>query len=131
MAVNGCSESLESHRVMGVSQLSCPEHRATREGMPWRSTYPCVLVSKTGPLRGSLTSKREWVTPTMMLLFLPHINFPPAFPLQPPMSSVTLGPSVIMRLRSCLKLEFLSMHLHNHSLRSSLLQTHPRLKFRV
>lgn len=27
--------------------------------MPWRSTYPCVLVSKTGPLRGSLTSKRE------------------------------------------------------------------------
>lgn len=59
MAVNGFSESLESHRAMGVSQLRCPEHRATREGMPWRSTYPCVLVSKTGPLRGSLTSKRE------------------------------------------------------------------------
>lgn len=59
MAVNGCSESLESHRAMGGSQLSCPEHRATREGVPWHSTYPCVLISKTGPLRGSLTSKRE------------------------------------------------------------------------
>ena len=56
MAVNGCSESLESYRAMGVSQLSCPiRAEPPREGM---AHNPCVLVSKTGPLR-SVTSKRE------------------------------------------------------------------------